>query len=129
MKWGFCWLTFAACGAAYPADERWEELVPGGAGAIDYDKKTFQSTRERAEGWVRIRGPGPKVAVWLVGVQCGVNLGELVVYKAQEIEANGRPSEINEAGKSWAIVPGSADEKVRNALCSKRPKWQQILSK
>ena len=130
MKWGLCWLTFTACSVAYPADERWEVLVPGRTGGVDYDKKTFQSTRESAGGWIRTRVDGDRrLDFLLVGVQCGTHLGDFVVYKAQIIAADGRPSEIDEAGKSWTIVPGSDYENVRNALCRKRPKWQQILSK
>jgi hypothetical protein len=123
-------IALAIFGVIGAADERWEILVASKTGTnIYFDKQTFKSTRETAAAWIRF-SDSDGTHMWLVGSECGTSLGAtFTIYEGQATAPDGRSLGRDTNPKQVKIAPGSSEEVLRNALCSKRPQWQQWLGR
>ena len=96
---------------------------------FEYDTQTYNSDRESAGGWIRseISFPKPNTKQ-LIGVRAQCS-GGIYIHHMRRILPDGRESYSSDAVESRVATPGSYEEQLRDALCTKRPKWQQILGK
>ena len=111
--------------------ERWAYLMTSSNGTkIEYDMQTYNSDRESAGSWIQseINFPRPGTrALSAYRVECNA----AVVYSAnsRRFLSDGTLDFRSDEVQKIVITPGSYEEKLRDALCAKRPAWQRILSK
>ncbi len=122
-------LTLLIWNVGHADEERWKFLISGTDGVpISYDTQTFNSDRESVGTWIRNRTKEGGQALHGVRVQCS---GSVSYFHQRIYAGDGRLLESNDASPVLVVVaiPGSTQEKFRDALCAKRPAWQRALSK
>ena len=110
---------------AQKQDDRWVFLYSFPNTEVFYDKRTFNSNRESAGGWVRqVQSDGYKD----IGLRVDCKGGSLIIFHQREYSPDGKLRNSSDRMEETIIVPGSGEEILRDRLCALRPAWQKVFN-
>jgi hypothetical protein len=109
--------------------ERWAFLVATSNGSVyEYDTRTYESNRNGAGGWIRFEMSFPEPGTRsMFKVAVGCPSSEIFILNQRVFRSDGTQTMSLDSTRVEAIAPGSVYEQLRDALCSKRPKWQKLF--